>query len=1062
MSRFTVALFVVGVGVYGWVAVGPLTAAPAPDGQVRFNRDIRPILSENCLACHGPDNNARKAKLRLDLDTGLFADRKGGKPVVKGDPKASLVYQRIMTDDEDDVMPPPKSHKHLKPEQKELIRKWIEQGAPWEGHWSFIAPVRADPPTVKVTGWVRNPIDAFVLAKLEEKGLKPAPEADKRTLIRRLSFDLRGLPPSTDEVEAFVNDSSADAYERVVDRMLASPEYGEHRARYWLDSARYADTHGLHFDNYREIWPYRDWVINAFNANKRFDQFTIEQLAGDLLPKPTFEQRVASGFHRCQMTTNEGGTIPEENLVLYTRDRTETTARVFLGLTANCAVCHDHKFDPITQKDFYSMSAFFNNAAMGPLDGNIKDSPPILVVPKQEDRQRYEQLASEMSGLKKQVDERRNAARPEFDRWLASASPEAARKSIPTNDLRLHAPLSEGQGKSTKMTIDGKERDVPLTAVATWDAGYVESKAAHSKQGGAFAELADAGDFDVKQAFSVAIWAKFPKGSSGAIVSRMDDKADYRGWDLWVEGDKVGTHIVNKWDQDALKVVSTKPVDTTKWHHLCITYDGSGKAKGVKVYVDGEAQATTALADKLKSTTKTKVPFKIGQRATTSPIKGLGVQDLRIYGHSLSAADVKGLASSSKLVSYLLKPAAQRSEAERKDLYDWWLNTQDPSTKELAEKSARLEQEETAIKGRGSVTLVMAEKAEAAKAFVLFRGDYDKRRDEVKPATPAALPPMPPELPRNRLGFAQWLLRPEHPLTARVTVNRFWQEVFGTGIVKTTEDFGIMGESPANQDLLDWLAVDFRESGWDVKRFFKQVVMSASYRQAAIATPEKVAKDPENRLLSRGPRFRLDAEVVRDNALAVGGLLVEKIGGPSVRPYQPGGVWEAVAMIGSNTRDYKRDSGESLYRRSLYTFWKRAAPPASMEILNAPSRETCTVRRERTNTPLQALVTMNDPQFVEAARMLAERAMKSAGDVDERLDYMIRRLASRPFRPEESAVAKAAYDDLLTYYKAHAEDAKKLLAVGESKRDEKLDAAEHAAWTMVANQLMNLDEVLNK
>jgi hypothetical protein len=1067
MNRYAITAFIVAgaVGAAWFGLPDAARAVPAGDKEasppIRFNRDVRPILLENCMACHGFDPSSRKANLRLDLDTGLFGDRKGGRAVVKGDPKGSLLYQRIMTDDEDDVMPPPDSHKKLKPEEKEILRRWIEQGAHWEGHWAFAAPVRPATPAVKDAKWVRNPIDAFVLARLEQAGLSPAPEADKRTLARRVSLDLRGLPPTPDEVEAFVKDESPDAYEKLVDRMLASPQYGEHRARYWLDSARYADTHGLHFDNYREIWPYRDWVISAFNRNQPFDQFTVEQLAGDLLPNRTMEQQIASGFHRCQITTNEGGTIQEENLVLYTRDRTETTARVWLGLTANCAVCHDHKFDPFTQKDFYSLSAFFNNATVSAMDGNIKDSPPVIVVPKADDRARWDAVQTELASVRKRVEERRKSAKPEFDGWLAAASPEEARKSIPKTP-HVHAPLSDGDGKSTKVAVDGEVRDVALAPAAAWQAGYVGAKAVHAKDGGAIAELADAGDFDLKQPFTVAVWAKFPKGSNGAIVSRMDDKADFRGWDLWLDADRVGAHIVSKWDKDAIRVLADKPVDTSKWHHVCLTYDGTGKAAGVKVYVDGAPQKTTASHDTLKGTTRTKVPLKIGQRSSTAAVKGLSVQDLRVYDRPLSPADVKALAGSTKLAGYLAKAADKRTDAEKKDLFDWWLNTQDPATKSLAEASANLEQEEAAIKGRGAVSLVMAEKPEPAKAHILFRGEYDKRREEVKPETPSALPPLPADAPRNRLGFAQWLLRPENPLTARVTVNRFWQELFGTGIVKTTEDFGVMGELPSHPELIDWLAVEFRESGWDVKRLFKLMVTSAAYRQAAAITPDKLAKDGENRLLSRGPRFRVDAEVLRDQMLAASGLLVPKLGGPSVKPYQPTGVWEAVAMIGSNTRDYKPDNGESLYRRSLYTFWKRAAPPASMEILNAPNREQCTVRRERTNTPLQALVTMNDPQFVEAARVLAQAAMKSAKEFDGRLDFMSRRLTARSFRPEEAAVVRQAYDDLLAHYKATPADATKLLTVGESKRDEALDASEHAAWTMLANQLMNLDEVLNK
>ncbi|MGH7169077.1 MAG: DUF1553 domain-containing protein, partial [Gemmataceae bacterium] len=541
---------------------------------------------------------------------------------------------------------------------------------------------------------------------------------------------------------------------------------------------------------------------------------------------------------------------------------------------------------------------------------------------------------------------------------------------------------------------------------------------------------------------------------SGAIFARMDDKNDFRGWDLWVQNGRVGDHIVHKWQEDALKVVSRKPVKTGQWNHLFITYDGSGQPGGVKVYINGVPQETTIEARSLRSTIRTTVPLKIGQRHSTSRIDGLVLQDMRLYGRTLSGLEVEQLVKGSRAAWLLNKPAKKRSAAETKELFDWWLASRDTTYQNLTKKASDLQREESALKSRGTIAHVMQEKPGEAMAYVLHRGDYDKRRDPVKAATPKSLPPMPKELPRNRLGFARWLLRPENPLTARVTVNRFWQEVFGTGIVRTSEDFGVSGELPSNQELLDWLAVEFRESGWDIKRFFKLLVTSSAYRQSGQVTAEKLDKDPDNRLLSRGPRYRLDAEMIRDYALAASGLLAHKLGGPSVRPYQPEGVWEAVAMIGSNTRDYRRDKGDNLYRRSLYTFWKRAAPPASMDIFNAPSREVCTVRRERTNTPLQALVTLNDPQFVEAARWLAQTTLKDGGDKDEgRIDFMARRLLCRPLRAEEMKVVRASLKDLLVHYKASAEDAKKLLAVGEAKVDAKLDTATLAAWTMLANEM---------
>jgi hypothetical protein len=1030
------------------------------DGKLEYNRDVRPILAENCFTCHGPDSASRKAGLRLDRR----AEAIKAEAISPGHPEKSALVERIFAKDASERMPPRKTQKKLTAEQKETLRRWIAEGAAYQPHWSFLPPQRPPLPAVKNEKWVRNPIDRFVLAELEKHGLEPAPEADRRTLARRLSLDLTGLPPAPAEVEAFVNDPAPDAYERYVDQLLKSPHWGEHRGRYWLDAARYADTHGIHFDNYREIWAYRDWVISAFNRNLPFDQFTVEQLAGDLLPKRTLDQQVATGFNRCNITTNEGGTIPEEYLVLYTRDRTETFAAVWLGLTANCATCHDHKYDPLSQREFYQLAAFFNSTTQGAMDGNVKDTPPVVFVPRMEDRPRWDMLARELAEARKQVESRKQAARAEFDKWLAAARPDQVAPQVPAEGLRFHAAFAEGEGKTVQVTVDGKARPLTPAGGVGWDAGQVAARAFKSQPGGTL-EIADAGDFDKGQAFSCGAWVKLPGNPSyGAIAARMDDQHDFRGWDLWVENNRVGMHIINKWPTDALKVVAQTPLPAGKWSHVFVTYDGSGKAAGVKVYINGAEQpARTIFADALQSTIRTTVPLKIAQRHTTARLEGVALQDLRIYDKALAATDVANLARGTRGAWLVRKPADQRSPAEKDELFAWWLAAQDMTYRAALKRVNDLTGEELSIKSRGTVAHVMQERKEEPTAYVLFRGEYDKRRDKVQAGTPQILPPLPAEQPRNRLGLARWLLRPDHPLMARVTVNRFWQEVFGTGLVRTTGDFGVAGELPSHPELLDWLAVEFRESGWNVKRFFKLLVTSAAYRQAALVTKDRLEKDPQNRLLSRGPRYRMDAEMIRDYALAASGLLVRKIGGPSVKPYQPEGVWEAVAMIGSDTRDYRRDSGAKLYRRSLYTFWKRAAPPAAMEILNAPNRETCAVRRERTNTPLQALVTLNDPQLVEAARHLAQVTLKEAGGGEGGgIDFMARRLLCRPLRPEEAKVVQTSLADLLAYYRAQPEDARKLLAVGESRADPSLDVPTLAAWTMVANELLNLDEVLNK
>ncbi len=1045
-----------------WVSFGLLSTLPLSalaEDAIRYNRDVRPILAENCFACHGPDKAARQADLRLDRREAAVK----AEAIVPGKPDESEAIRRVFSDDKGEQMPPPASHKKLTQAQRELLRRWVAAGAEYQPHWSLIAPVRGPLPQVKNARWVRNPIDQFILARLDALGLEPAPEADRPALARRVSLDLVGLPPPPQEVDAFVGDPSPNAYEKLVDRLLASPHWGEHRARYWLDAARYADTHGLHFDNHREMWSYRDWVIEAFNRNLPFDRFTVEQLAGDLLPAPTLEHRIASGFNRCNITTIEGGTIPEENLVFYTQDRTETTSQVWLGMTANCAVCHDHKFDPSSQKEFYQMSAFFNNTTQGAMDGNIKDTPPVIVVPPPPDRPRWDLLSKELAETRGQIETRKQSARADFEQWLAKTQASEMASQIPSDRLALHAPLSEGSGSTVRLAIDGKSQEVALKCQLDWDAGHVAAKAFRLPPSGTL-EVPQVGDFEKDRAFSFGVWARLAKDRlSGAIFARMDDQKGFRGWDLWVENGRVGAHIISQWPDDAIKVVGANPVKPDEWNHLFVTYDGSGKAAGVTVYVNGQRQAPTVQADRLKGTIRTGVPLKVGQRHTASRVEGAAIQDLRIYGRGLSPEEVERIFRSTRAAWLLAKPANQRSEADKNEVFPWWLATIDQPHRQLAARLAALEKEETGIRARSTVTHVMQERSEPPKAYLLFRGQYDQRRDEVRPATFACLPPMPPELPKNRLGLAQWLMRPEHPLAARVTVNRFWQEVFGTGIVRTAGDFGTTGEASTHPELLDWLAVEFRESGWDVKKLFRVLVTSATYRQSAATTPEKLEKDPQNRFLSRGPRFRMDGEIVRDYALAAGGLLAPKIGGPSVKPYQPPGVWDAVAMIGSDTRDYRQDQGESLYRRSLYTFWKRAAPPASMDIFNAPSREVCTVRRERTNTPLQSLVTLNDPQFIEAARHLAQVVLKQGGPTDaSRLELLAKRLLARPLRAEEVAVVQASLKDLLAYYQSHAEQANQLLAVGESKPDPSLAPPLLAGWTMLANELMNLDEVLNK
>ena len=1044
----------------------------AAEARVLFNRDIRPILSDYCFACHGPDDSSRKGDLRLDTKDGLYEETDKHEPaVIPGDLQKSELWYRITTTDEDDIMPPTKSEKTLQPEQKDMIRQWILDGAPWEGHWSFVKPQRPAVPDVLREGFeIRNPIDAFVLSVLESKQIAPAKEADRRTLARRLSLDLTGLPPRTEDVEAFVSEEAPNAYERYVNHLMNSPHWGEHRGRYWLDAARYADTHGLHFDNYREIWPYRDWVIRAFSNNMPFDQFTVEQIAGDLLENPTQDQIVATGFQRCNMTTNEGGTIEAENLVNYANDRVTTTGWVWLGLTVNCAACHDHKFDPVTTRDFYSLASYYRNTKQSGFDRNRRESDLYVVVPQtQKDRDRWDVLPSEIEVARRVFEERESEVDVSFTNWLATAEAQDLGNEVVLSDEHLRLTFVDDSPTRVPGRIAEKDRAFAFSGKLGWrgDGPYGAAPILSREH---TLTIPNAGDFDASEPFSGGAWVFLPdefKGE-GSLMSRMEGlKGSEVGWDLFVRDRDFGVNLIHRRRSNAMKVrAREKTMNPGKWQHLFFTYGGTRHASDVKLYVDGIEVAANRDSDRLEHSIRANAPLRIGRREDGHELNGVSVQDVRIYRRQLDAWEVRALAAAPRLNS-LLEHVRKQSPGNTNNvpvdtLRGYYRLTQDRVWRGAHADLVKLQLERQEIRGRSPVTLVQKEKMDSEpSAHVLFRGQYDQPREKVQPSAIASLHPMPDGAPKSRLGLAQWLVSPENPLTARVTVNRFWQEIFGDGLVRTVEDFGAMGERPVNPELLDWLAVEFRESGWNVKHIFRLMVMSSAYRQSAATSPRKLELDPGNRYLSRGPRFRMDAEMVRDYALAASGLLARQIGGPSVRPYQPPGVWEAVAMPESNTGNYVMDEGAALYRRSLYTFWKRAAPPAVMDLFNAPSRETCTVRRERTNTPLQALATLNDPEFVEAARHLAKIGL-SRGSDSNALDEIALRLLSRTLTTEERGIVGETMKDMLTFYEKNPDAAKRLLTVGNSKGLDGVLLPRFAAMTMVVNQLMNLDEVLNK
>ena len=1045
---------------------------------VDFQREVRPILSDNCFSCHGPDAQTRMAALRLDTRDGAFAARGSKSPLVPGDTDASLLYQRITTQDPARRMPPTFSKKELTKKQIDLLRRWIEEGASWDQHWSFKAIQPYEPPAVENESWVRSPLDRFILARLEKEGLEPAPEADRRTLARRVALDLTGLPPDPGTLESYLNDSSAQSYEKLVDKLLASKHWGEHRARYWLDAARYADTHGIHIDNYREMWPYRDWVIRALNENKPFDEFTVEQIAGDLLPSPTLDQLVATGFHRCNITTNEGGVIPEEYEAIYAKDRADTTGTVFLGLTVGCATCHDHKFDPIAQSEFYSLTAFFRNTTQYVMDGNISDPPPTLVVPSEEDRGLWTDLRQEAAELEVKIASRANSVGELFAAWLAAG-----------RYCSLSAPLEESAELLTLVldgdpvvNIEGSREKIALNQGAVVAEGPHPNQPALRFKEESWAELPPL-NLDTDNPFSMALWIYQPKVVGNFTVAAQDDPEDHsRGWTLSIQQRQLTFALTGEKPAggDSPSAVKILPINTKRmppgiWTHIVVTHDGSGERGGLRVYRNGdlvEEQGSEFFA-KVEGSIRTGLPLQLGrgfgksserEDAKVRHFSGGGIADLRFFNRPITVQEAKIVSLWHVLQIARDQKPEQLSEDQQEALRLYYLSVEDTDYRRLLARKQAINREWREIRRRGGVTHVMQENPDSDPvAHVLHRGMYDQPRQRVPANTPAALHPMPASFPRNRMGLARWLVDDANPLTSRVIVNRYWQEVFGTGLVRTSDDFGSQGEPPSHPELIDWLALDFRQSGWDIKQFFRRLVTSSTYRQSARATPEKLEQDPENRLLSRGPLFRLDGEMIRDYALAASGLVVRKIGGPSVKPYQPAGVWKTVAMPSSNTQIYQRDSGSKLYRRSMYTFWKRSAPPASMDIFNAPTREHATVRRERTNTPMQALVTMNDTQFVEASRFLAQRAMREAGDgFDRRLDFVTTRLLARPFSERERAVAKRTYEGFIGFYRSNTGEAKKLLSTGETPPDEALSSTQSAAWTMLASQIMNLDEVLNR
>ena len=1049
-----------------WTAAA-VAAAPAPAAQISYNEHIQPLLAENCFPCHGPDAATRKGKLRLDRAEFATKPRANGEreaAIVPGQPAASPLIERLKTAEADEVMPPPDTHKKLKPAEIALLERWVAEGAAYQEHWSFLPPVRTalpDGPLIK--GWARNAIDHFIAARLAATGLTPSPEENRARLLRRVAFDLTGLPPTPEEIAEFQRDTAADAYERAVDRLLASEAAAEHFARQWLDAVRYADTHGIHIDNYRSIWPYRDWVIGAYRRNLPFDQFTIQQMAGDLLPEATLDHKVASGFNRCLPTTSEGGAIAAEYEAIYAKDRVDTMSTVWLGLSTGCASCHDHKFDPISQREFYSLAAFFRNNTMPAMDGNVSDTPPRLFVPAVADRQWWDGLQPEITTAQEGLRRRAGAAEEDFQCWLSAAKVLAV--APVDRRVRLHLPLTEPTGPI--VLPNGQKGPTP--------------EGEQARITGIHGPAPRINDLDLvlgppvsmtrEGAESFGLLVRIEGKPNGPLLACLQADGQGGGWELLLENGKVGLHFSDAKGGVSARGVASAVLAPGKWHHVLLSYDAASmRSRSIDVFVDGKPAASSGETSSFPYDIVPSAPLRLGSRHGTDGRAGSALtggdvwaQEVRRYDRGFAAAEAKTLAAVLDTQAALAVEPAQRTAAHQQLLRTHYLETVDPASRQLAAKLDLLLTEDEAIRRRGGVTLVMEEMRDTeAAAHILIRGEYSQPGEKVGANVPAILPPLPADAPRNRLGLARWLVAPTNPLTARVTVNRAWQHLFGTGLVESAADFGVTGSRPSHPQLLDWLAVEFRESGWDYRRLVRLMVTSATYRQSAVVTPALLERDPANRLLARGPRHRLDAEQLRDQALAAAGLLVAKIGGRPVRPYQPEGIWEEVAMKQSTTRFYRPDAGESLYRRSLYTLWKRTAPPPAMDILNAPSREVSCVRRERTNTPLQALVTMNDPIFIESSRQLAARVLREAPAFDARLDGVSLRLLGRTLVQPERAVLRRTLDAALDSYRRDPAAAGQLIAVGASPADPKIPAPELAAWTLVASQVMNLDESLTK
>jgi hypothetical protein len=1076
-----------------------------------YNLHVKPILSDRCFACHGPDKNKQKADLRLDIADEAYDKEceSGLKAIVKGNPAQSDLVHRILSEDPDYVMPEPSTHLTLSAEEKATLIKWIEQGAEYKPHWSFVVPIKPELPKVKNEVWVKNDIDRFILKKIEDKSLKPQSEASKTTLLRRVYLDLIGLPPTAEQVETFLKDNSPNAYEKVVNQLLQNPHFGEHQAVDWLDVARYADTHGYQDDGLRTMWPYRDWVIKSFNRNLAFDRFVTWQLAGDMLPNPQKEHLIATAFNRNHQQSQEGGIVPQEYFVEYIADRTNTFGKAFLGLTVECARCHDHKYDPISQKDYYSLFAFFNNNnEYGQIPYNGEPSPTVTL-PKPEAEKQLRFIKEKLSNVNKNQLKEASALRQRFEKWVAKAdkAPVISAQSalvidVPFDSMDIRM---AGEKKDKKRPIFKNLVNDTLNLETNGDLDFlpVRIKSPRGKGvrlvGESFMQMRGingwgqykevptiSGFFERDQPFTVSLWVGVidPKFKGPLFNRNLGPFNGFRGYECErLEDGHLAFRISNVWPDNAIDFETDYVLKANRWAHITMVYDGSSKANGLKVYINGQRATGRVMSDGLRESILwgknhtnwgSGAPnFSIGQRHDYN-YKGYAIDELKVFARELTPLEIHSVIGQKDYLKTALRtPADKRTDFQKESLFDYFITNIDPENQKLLAERKQLIKEETDVLNKEIDVMVMRERKYPRKAYILKRGAYDAQDQEVEADTPDQLFKIPKELPRNRLGLAKWLIHEENPLFARVMVNRMWQRYFGKGLVMSAEDFGNQGDLPTHLELLDYLAVKFRElggpsHGWNYKAMQKYIVMSATYRQSSVCDDKLRELDPNNVLYARGSSYRISAEQVRDAALAASGLLSPKIGGPSVHPYQPDGIWEALAT--RNAVQYVQNHGDTLYRRSMYTIWKRSSPPPMMLNFDASERHFCSVRRQKTSTPLQALVTLNDPQFVEAARVLAQKSLQLMKTPNSKpqtvnsqpLNYIFTSLTSRPLRQSDLEAMMQLYQEEYQDFSKNPKRADELLSVGEYPVDKSLNKNELAAMTIVASTIMNFDEFVIK